>query len=118
MSANQVGAAMGHSGSADTSSPSLARRTAEAIGLQNLSLAVALVLVLATFGALNPAYLSPANLAVIGMTATVAGLLAVVQTVVIICGALDISVGSQAGLASVASAMAFTASGGNPAVGM
>ena len=41
-----------------------------------------------------------------------------VQTVVIICGGLDISVGSQAGLASVTSAMVFTSAGSNALVGM
>ncbi|GIG62909.1 L-arabinose ABC transporter permease [Longispora fulva] len=88
------------------------------IGGQNLSLLAALVVVAGVFGLLNPAYLSVANIAVIGETVTIAGLLAVVQTVVIICGALDISVGSQAGLASVISAMAFTATGGNPILGI
>ncbi|MDX6429910.1 MAG: L-arabinose transport system permease protein, partial [Streptosporangiaceae bacterium] len=58
------------------------------------------------------------NVQVIGQAVTVIGLLAVVQTVVIICGALDISVGSQAGVASVVSAMAFTSAGGNPFAGI
>ncbi|GIG59931.1 L-arabinose ABC transporter permease [Longispora fulva] len=88
------------------------------IGTQNLSLVAALVVVAGVFGLLNSAYLSVANIAVIGETVTIAGLLAVVQTVVIICGALDISVGSQAGVASVISAMAFTATGGNPLFGI
>ncbi|MGX6605320.1 ABC transporter permease [Micromonosporaceae bacterium Da 78-11] len=90
----------------------------KAIGAQNLSLVVTLVVVLAVFGALNPHYLSMSNITVIGQTVTVAGLLAVVQTVVIICGALDISVGSQAGLASVVSAMAFTSAGSSPWAGI
>jgi ribose transport system permease protein len=87
------------------------------IGAQIIGLVIALVAVMALFGFLNPAYLEPSNLAVIGETVTVVGLLALVQTVVIICGALDISVGSQTGLASVVSAMAFTATGGNPLYG-
>src|SRR6185369_17140053 len=45
------------------------------------------------------------------------GLLALVQTLVIILGALDISVGSMAGLASVISAMVFTSTG-NAEVGI
>jgi len=95
------------------------RRTILAsLGGQNLSLIGALVVVLALFGSLNDNYLSWTNIQVIGEAATITGLLAVVQTVVIICGGLDISVGSQAGLASVISAMAFTASGSNPLAGM
>ncbi len=89
-----------------------------AVGGQNLSLIGALVLVLALFGSLNANYLSWSNMQVIGEAVTITGLLAVVQTVVIICGGLDISVGSQAGLASVVSAMAFTSAGSNALLGM
>ncbi|QGV82398.1 ABC transporter permease [Streptomyces ficellus] len=78
----------------------------------------ALVLVLALFGMLNENYLSWTNIQVIGEAVTITGLLAIVQTVVIICGGLDISVGSQAGLASVVSAMAFTSTGANPYLGI
>jgi ribose transport system permease protein len=89
-----------------------------AVGGQNLSLIAALVLVLSLFGSLNGNYLSWTNVQVIAEAVTITGLLAVVQTVVIICGGLDISVGSQAGLASVVSAMAFTSSGADPFAGM
>ncbi|MER5729877.1 ABC transporter permease [Streptomyces sp. NPDC002138] len=88
------------------------------LGGQNLSLMGALVVVLALFGTLNDNFLSLANIQVIGEAATITGLLAVVQTVVIICGGLDISVGSQAGLASVVSAMVFTSAGSNPCLGI
>ncbi|MCU7826977.1 ABC transporter permease [Kitasatospora sp. DSM 101779] len=88
------------------------------VGGQNLSLIGALVVVLALFGALNDNYLSISNIQVIAEAATITGLLAVVQTVVIICGGLDISVGSQAGVASVVSAMAFTGAGSNALAGM
>ncbi|MEV4617051.1 ABC transporter permease, partial [Kitasatospora sp. NPDC049258] len=87
------------------------------VGGQNLSLIGALVVVLALFGVLNDNYLSVSNMQVIAEAATITGLLAVVQTVVIICGGLDISVGSQAGVASVVSAMAFTSTGANPFAG-
>ncbi|MER5774215.1 ABC transporter permease [Streptomyces sp. NPDC002039] len=102
--------------------PAPARKTGGALlsslGGQNLSLIGALVLVLALFGFLNDNYLSLSNIQVIGEAATITGLLAIVQTVVIICGGLDISVGSQAGLASVVSAMVFTSAGSNPYLGM
>ncbi|WP_035848915.1 ABC transporter permease [Kitasatospora azatica] len=88
------------------------------VGGQNLSLIAALAVVLTLFGSLNDNYLSWNNIQVIAEAVTITGLLAVVQTVVIICGGLDISVGSQAGLASVVSAMAFTSTGKNPLLGM
>ncbi|MFI9783742.1 ABC transporter permease [Kitasatospora sp. NPDC051984] len=89
-----------------------------AVGGQNLSLIGALAAVLTVFGLLNDNYLSLTNMQVIAEAATITGLLAVVQTVVIICGGLDISVGSQAGVASVVSAMAFTSAGSNAFAGM
>ncbi|MEV4937402.1 ABC transporter permease [Streptomyces zaomyceticus] len=88
------------------------------IGAQNLSLVGALIVVLALFGFLNENYLSLSNLQVIAEAATITGLLAIVQTVVIICGGLDISVGSQVGVASVVSAMAFTGTESNAFVGV
>jgi ribose transport system permease protein len=94
------------------------RRILTTVGPQNVSLIGALVVVVAIFSWLNSGYFTWDNLQVIGEAATVAGLLAVVQTVVIICGAMDISVGSQTGVASVVSAMAFTSTGHNPLLGM
>ncbi|MEV4558226.1 ABC transporter permease [Kitasatospora sp. NPDC049285] len=88
------------------------------VGGQNLSLIGALVAVLAVFGVLNDNYLSLNNMQVIAEAATITGLLAVVQTVVIICGGLDISVGSQAGVASVVSAMVFTSTGSDALIGI
>ncbi|WP_282204340.1 ABC transporter permease [Kitasatospora fiedleri] len=95
-----------------------ARSLLASVGGQNLSLIGALAVVLTLFGTLNDNYLSLSNMQVIAEAATITGLLAVVQTVVIICGGLDISVGSQAGVASVVSAMAFTSAGANPLAGM
>jgi ribose transport system permease protein len=94
------------------------RRILATVGPQNISLIGALIVVVAIFTWLNSGYFTWDNLQVIGEAATVAGLLAVVQTVVIICGAMDISVGSQTGVASVVSAMAFTSTGHNPLLGM
>ena len=88
------------------------------IGGQNISLIGALGVVLVLFGVLNENYLSLSNMQVIAEAATITGLLAIVQTVVIICGGLDISVGSQVGVASVVSAMTFTATGSGAFLGM
>ncbi|MEV6423556.1 ABC transporter permease [Streptomyces sp. NPDC051662] len=88
------------------------------IGGQNISLIGALIVVLVLFGVLNDNYLSLSNMQVIAEAATITGLLAIVQTVVIICGGLDISVGSQVGVASVVSAMVFTTTGSGAFLGM
>ncbi|MEU2235517.1 ABC transporter permease [Streptomyces vietnamensis] len=95
-----------------------ARALLGSVGGQNLSLIGALAVVVVLFGSLNPNFLGWDNIQVIAEAATIAGLLAVVQTVVIICGGLDISVGSQAGLASVVSAMVFTATGSSAPAGI
>jgi len=92
------------------------RRAIGAIGVQNLSLILAIVIVVAIIGLQNPLFFSVQNLKVIGTAISIMGLLAVVQTIVIILGALDISVGSIAGLTSVTSAMIFTVAG--PAIGV
>ncbi|RFA20639.1 sugar ABC transporter permease [Subtercola boreus] len=81
------------------------------IGVQNISLLIAIVALVAVIGSQNPLFFGIDNVRVIGTAVAVSGLLAVVQTVVIIMGALDISVGSIAGLASVTSAMIFTVAG-------
>lgn len=79
------------------------------IGVQNLSLLIALVLLVAIIGAQDPNFFRYQNLLAIGTSITVFGILAVVQTLVILLGGLDISVGSMAGLTSVVTAMVFTA---------
>lgn len=84
------------------------RRALDAVGVQNVSLIIALVLLVAVIGRQNSNFFLTSNLKTIGTAVAVSGLLAVIQTVVIICGALDISVGSAAGIASVVSAIVFT----------
>jgi ribose transport system permease protein len=96
--------------------PSAARRVINAIGVQNISLLIAIALLVIFIGVQNPLFFSINNIRVIGTAVAVSGVLAVVQTMVIIMGALDISVGSLAGLASVVSAMVFTVAG--PALGV
>jgi L-arabinose transport system permease protein len=84
------------------------RRALEAIGVQNVSLIIALVLLCAIIGSRNSNFFLPSNIKTIGTTVAIVGILAVVQTVVMLLGGLDISVGSAAGLTSVISAMVFT----------
>lgn len=87
---------------------------AQRVGTQNLILIVAIILLSVLIGSQNASFYLPSNLKTIGMAVTISGLLAVIQTVVMILGGIDISVGSIAGLTSVTSAMIFTSMGAIP----
>lgn len=76
------------------------------IGLHNLSLIIALAVLLAIFGFIrSDVFFSTRNLLNIGMGVAILGVLAISQTTVIVSGGLDISVGSIVGLTTVATAM-------------
>ncbi len=89
------------------------RRTLDAVGVQNLSLIIAIVALVTVIAARYPSFLSLSNFEVIGKAVAVVGVLAIMQTLVIILSGLDISVGSAAGVGSVVSAMVFMNTGGN-----
>jgi ribose transport system permease protein/L-arabinose transport system permease protein len=81
------------------------RRFVNAIGVDNLSLILALVLIVAVVVYLQPLFLSWQNLMnSLSQSIVIVGLLAIGQTVVIVAGMLDISVGSIASVASVTAA--------------
>jgi len=84
------------------------RRALDTVGVQNVSLIVALILLCAVIGSRNSNFFLLTNIKTIGTTVAIVGILAVVQTVVMLLGGLDISVGSAAGLTSVVTAMVFT----------
>ncbi len=88
---------------------SAVRRLLDQIGAQNLILLAAIIVLASVLASLNSNFLLPTNLITIGTAVTISGLLAVVQTSVMIMGGIDLTVGSVAGLASVVSAMVFTA---------
>lgn len=88
---------------------SVVRRLLDQIGAQNLILLAAIIVLASVLASLNSNFLLPTNLITIGTAVTISGLLAVVQTSVMIMGGIDLTVGSVAGLASVVSAMVFTA---------
>jgi ribose transport system permease protein len=87
------------------------RRALDVVGVQNLGLVLALVVLCAVIGSQNSNFFLISNVKTIGTTVAIVGVLAVVQTVVMLLGGLDISVGSAAGLTSVISAMVFMSSG-------
>jgi ribose transport system permease protein len=100
----------------DATSP--LRRALDVIGLQNVSLLIALAVLVAVITTQTDKFWLPANLLNIGVAVSLVGLVAVVQTVVIVSGGLDISVGSIAGLASVTAALALQSTGNNTALGI
>jgi ribose transport system permease protein len=97
--------------SAEPLQPNPITRVVRKIGVQNLSLIAAIGVLVVAIGSQNSAFFLASNIKTIGMAVTISGLLALVQTVVIIMGGIDLSVGSVAGLASVTSAMVFTSAG-------
>jgi ribose transport system permease protein/L-arabinose transport system permease protein len=82
------------------------------IGLHNVSLLLALVVLVAIFGVLRgDVFFSPRNILNIGLAVTILGVLAMSQTVVIVSGGLDISVGAIVGLTTVSTALAIELAG-------
>jgi ribose transport system permease protein len=79
--------------------------------IQNLVLIGVIAVLAVIFDVFNSGFLSLANISQIAEQTAVLGVLAVIETLVIVCGVLDISVGAQAGVASVISAMAFSSFG-------
>lgn len=90
---------------------SFVRKVIDQIGVQNLSLVVALILLCAVIGSQNTNFFLLSNIKTTGTTIAIVGILAVAQTVVMLLGGLDISVGSAAGLTSVITAMVFMSTG-------
>jgi ribose/xylose/arabinose/galactoside ABC-type transport system permease subunit len=81
----------------------------DAIGPQNLSLLAALAGLVILFGSLQPEiFFNPRNLTNILNAVAILGLVAAAQTIVIISGGIDVSVGSNVGMAAVSAAIAMT----------
>jgi ribose/xylose/arabinose/galactoside ABC-type transport system permease subunit len=84
------------------------RRVIAVVGVDNLSLVLALIVMVAIIIALQPLFMSWQNLMnSLSQSVVIVGLLAIGQTVVIVGGMLDISVGSIASVASVTAATAI-----------
>ncbi|HEY7046623.1 MAG TPA: ABC transporter permease [Jatrophihabitantaceae bacterium] len=98
--------------------PGRSRRVVHAIGVQNISLLIALAALVTFIGVRNSNFFLVSNLKTIGTTVSIVGVLAIVQTVVMLIGGLDISVGSAAGLTSVVSAMVFTSASSSAGLGI
>jgi len=81
------------------------------VGAENLSLIIALILLVLAVSSQTEFLFSSRNLFNIGQNMAVVGLIAVGMTLVIVSNGLDISVGSIAGCASVVCALVVTGSG-------
>lgn len=81
------------------------------VGAENLSLIIALVLLLIAVSSQTEFLFTSRNLFNIGQNMAVVGLIAVGMTLVIVSNGLDISVGSIAGCASVVCALIVTGTG-------
>jgi ribose transport system permease protein len=84
------------------------------VGLQNERLIVALAILATLIASQSPYLLTTANLLNIGQAVAVVGVLAVAQTVVIVSGGIDISVGATAGLCAVVAATVIAWSHAGP----
>ncbi len=88
-------------------------RTARA-GLRDLGAAAALLVLLAVLAVLAPDFFRPSNLRDLAVSNAPAAMVAIGLTLVLLTGHVDISVGSQFAIASVA--YAVLAKSGTPAV--
>jgi len=79
--------------------------------VQNIVLLSVLVLIAIIFEILNHNYLTPASFRAIALMVAPIGVMSAGQTVIVLLGAMDISIGAQAGVASCVSAIVFTAWG-------
>jgi ribose/xylose/arabinose/galactoside ABC-type transport system permease subunit len=68
---------------------------------REIVLAAAIVVAIAIFALVSPSFLSPANIANVGIQSSMILVVAVGMTVVIIAGGIDLSVGSLAGFVSM-----------------
>lgn len=81
------------------------RRLAGSIGGQNLSLLTALLVLVVFIASQRPSFLDTANLLNIGAAISLLGLVSLAQTLIILGGGLDISIGPSVGLASLVAAI-------------
>ena len=96
------------SGRKEAPGRNVVQRTAQFIGPENVSIVIALVLLVGLITTQTPYFFTPRNLLNIGQNLSVVGLISVGMTVVIVSNGLDVSVGSIAGVASISSAILVT----------
>ena len=88
---------------------SLRRRLIGFIAVGEVGVLAAMALLVAFFWLLEPAFLSERNIRAILNVVSFVGIIAIGQTVLLVAGEFDLSVGSVAGLSAVVSAKLMTA---------
>jgi ribose/xylose/arabinose/galactoside ABC-type transport system permease subunit len=86
-------------------------RAVRMIAIGEVGVIAALLLLVALFYVLQPAFLSVRNVRAILQVVSFVGIIAIGQTILLVCGEFDLSVGSVAGLSAVVSAKLMTAFG-------
>ncbi len=94
-----------------TTRPGPVQRLVGFIGAENLSLIIALVILVALIAAQTEFFFSSRNIFNIAQNMAVTGLVAIGMTMVIVAAGLDISAGSIAGCAGVVCALIITSTG-------
>jgi L-arabinose transport system permease protein len=90
----------------------VAGRLLRGVGTHNLSLLIALACLVAIFGGMrSDVFFSARNIGNIGQGMAILGILATAQTIVIVSGGLDISVGAVVGLSTVGIALGVQQTG-------
>lgn len=89
--------------------PSLRNRLVSLIAVGELGVIAALIVLVSFFYILEPAFLSARNIRAILQVVSFVGIIAIGQTLLLVNGDCDLSVGSVAGLAAVCSAKLMTA---------
>jgi ribose/xylose/arabinose/galactoside ABC-type transport system permease subunit len=86
-------------------------RAVGVIAVGEVGVVAALVILVALFYVLQPAFLSDRNIRAILQVVSFVGIIAIGQTMLLVTGEFDLSVGSVAGLSAVVSAKLMTAGG-------
>jgi ribose/xylose/arabinose/galactoside ABC-type transport system permease subunit len=95
----------------DADAPSMRARAIRLIAVGEVGVIAALLILVAFFYLIQPAFLSERNVRAILQVVSFVGIIAIGQTMLLVCGEFDLSVGSVAGLSAVVSAKLMTTLG-------
>ena len=106
-----TGGSHAHPGPRQTSDalPTRRSRLLSLVAVGEVGVIAALILLVAFFSALEPAFVSERNLRAILRVVSFVGIIAIGQTMLLVSGEFDLSVGSVAGLSAVVAAKLMTA---------
>lgn len=95
-------------GQSTSTAPDLRSRVISFFAIGEVGVIAALILIVAFFYALEPAFLSERNVRAILNVVSFVGIIAIGQTILLVSGEFDLSVGSVAGLSAVVAAKLMT----------